>query len=205
MVYVYAPTSSGQAAYAGMRGEMQLRSRLQHAWATAVETVDAFSGQALKASEGSADWLRFFALMGTAIAAVEGFPPVHGTPRDASALRRELARHAVEIGAVARLQAYGRMLRALPGDVRNGRASYFHIYWEPIGNDAAQLRWNEYAEEELDEAIRTYEDVESGIRRFPGAQTVLVRVGSVDALRRAYPNYFADTELFLTELEKAIG
>ena len=30
-----------------------------------------------------------------------------------------------------------------------------------------------------------------------GAQTVLVRVDSVDTLRRAYPNYFADTALFL--------
>ena len=34
---------------------------------------------------------------------------------------------------------------------------------------------------------------------------MLVRVDSVDTLRRAYPSYFADTALFLAELKNAIG
>ena len=33
---------------------------------------------------------------------------------------------------------------------------------------------------------------------------MLVQVGSVEALRRAYPNYFADTSVFVAELKKAI-
>ncbi len=61
--------------------------------------------------------------------------------------------------------------------------------------DSARLRWNECAQEERAEAIRAYEEVESTIARFPGAETVLVAVDSVDALRRAYPNYFADTRM----------
>ena len=207
LVYAYAPEGSSDATgnHAGLLIEMQLRSRLQHAWATAVETVDAFSGQALKSSEGSAAWLRFFALMGSVIATAEGLPPVPGTPDDGPALRQELKQCAAQLDAASHLQAYSRMLNALPGAVRNGRARYFHIYLEVLGGEAAQLRWNEYAEEELDEAIRAYEDVERAIHRFSGAQTVLVRVDSVDTLRRAYPNYFADTALFLAELENAIG
>ena len=207
LIYAHAPPAGSMErdrGHAGMLTELQLRSRLQHAWATAVETVDAFSGQALKSSEGSASWLRFFALMGTAIATVEGLPPVPGTPSDGPALRRELKQCAERLGAVAHLQAYSRMLNALPGEVRNGRARYFHIYLEVLGSEAAQLRWNEYGEDELDEAIRAYEEVESAIHRFSGAQTVLVRVDSVDTLRRAYPNYFADTALFLAELKNAI-
>ena len=47
------------------RIEMQFRSRRQHAWATAVETVDAFRGQSLKAGKGEYHWKRFFALMGS--------------------------------------------------------------------------------------------------------------------------------------------
>ena len=46
-----------------LRIEVQIRSQLQHVWATAVETVSAFTGQALKASHGGDDWRRFFALM----------------------------------------------------------------------------------------------------------------------------------------------
>lgn len=40
--------------------EIQVRSRLQHSWATAVETVGTFLQQSLKASEGPARWLDFF-------------------------------------------------------------------------------------------------------------------------------------------------
>lgn len=160
--------------------------------------------QALKSSEGSGRWLRFFALMGTVLAEQEGLPPVPATPTSASVLRKELTQTATELDAPARLDAYSRMLGILEGHVRNGRARYFHIYLE-ILPDSARLRWNEYAPEERAEAIRAYEEVESAIARFPGAETVLVAVDSVDALRRAYPNYFADTRMFAAELEKAIG
>jgi hypothetical protein len=40
--------------------EIQLRSRLQHAWATTVETVDTFTRQAIKTGGGKAEWRRFF-------------------------------------------------------------------------------------------------------------------------------------------------
>ena len=73
------------------------------------------------------------------------------------------------------------------------------------GDGSAYVRTNEYSRDEREEAIRAYEEVERAIRHFPGAETVLVRIGSVDALRRAYPNYFADTSAFVAELGKVIG
>ena len=65
-------------AYDGLRVELQLRSRHQHTWATAVETMGTFLGQALKSSEGEAEWLDFFSLAGAAFAHLEGTPPVPG-------------------------------------------------------------------------------------------------------------------------------
>lgn len=47
--------------------EVQLRSLTQHAWATAVETVGAIVGQALKSSEGEMAWLRYFQLASLAL------------------------------------------------------------------------------------------------------------------------------------------
>ena len=43
--------------------EIQIRTRRQHLWATAVETVGTFTREALKSGAGEEDWLRFFALM----------------------------------------------------------------------------------------------------------------------------------------------
>src|SRR5690606_39699271 len=42
--------------------EIQIRTRLQHAWATAVETVDVMKGTDLKSGGGTPDWREFFAL-----------------------------------------------------------------------------------------------------------------------------------------------
>jgi ppGpp synthetase/RelA/SpoT-type nucleotidyltranferase len=40
--------------------EMQVRTQLQHAWATAVEAVGLYRSEDLKAGFGNSSWLRFF-------------------------------------------------------------------------------------------------------------------------------------------------
>lgn len=41
--------------------KIQVRTRIQHYWATAVEIVDLFTGQALKSHQGDPEWKDFFA------------------------------------------------------------------------------------------------------------------------------------------------
>ena len=195
-----------EEVFGGMRIEIQLRSRLQHVWATAVETAAIFSGEALKSSVGDSRWLRLFALMASEMAFTEEQPLVPGTPPTRRAVREELAEVSQAADAVARLERYRETLRVLEGHVRNGRAEYFHIIVDPMSDDdVARVRWNEYAEDEREEAIRAFEEVEAAIEHFPGADTVLVRVASIETLRDAYPSYFADTTVFVDRLKGAIG
>lgn len=194
-----------EEVFEGMRIEIQLRSRLQHVWATAVETAAIFSGEALKSSVGDDRWLRLFALMASEMAFIEEQPLVPGTPPKRRSVREELAEVSQAAGAVARLEGYRETLRVLEGHVRNGRAEYFHIMVDPMSDDIARVRWNEYAEDEREEAIRAFEEVEAAIEHFPGADTVLVRVASIETLRDAYPSYFADTRVFVDRLKGAIG
>ena len=201
----FQPECRDEEVFEGMRIEIQLRSRLQHAWATAVETAAIFSGEALKSSVGDDRWLRLFALMASEMAFTEELPLVPGTPPARRALRAELAEVSQAADAVARLERYRETLRVLEGHVRNGRAEYFHIIVDPLSDDVSRVRWNEYAEDEREEAIRAFEDVEAAIEHFPGADTVLVRVASIETLRDAYPSYFADTRVFVDRLKRAIG
>ena len=83
-----------------------------------------------------------------------------------------------------------------------GRTLVFAKRW-PSGT--ARAHWNEYANDEHKEAVSTLVEVEAAIEQFPGAETVLVRVASVEALRSAYPSHFADTTAFVAELEDAIA
>ncbi len=68
LVYKFRSKSAQHSCYNGQRIEIQLRSRLQHYWATAVETYSTFTGEALKSNIGSEDWMHFFALVSSAIA-----------------------------------------------------------------------------------------------------------------------------------------
>jgi hypothetical protein len=78
----YHSDSLENAVYNGLQIEIQLRSRLQHYWATAVETVDFFTGQILKSNIGQLPWKRFFALASNEFARLEGKPLVPWVPTD---------------------------------------------------------------------------------------------------------------------------
>lgn len=58
LVYKYGSDKS--ADYRDMRIEIQIRTMLQHAWATAVETVGTFINMPLKSSLGDEGWLNFW-------------------------------------------------------------------------------------------------------------------------------------------------
>src|SRR5262249_30643048 len=112
---IYKYHSDRRQDYNSLKIEMQLRSQLQHAWATAVETVGAFVKQALKSSVGEQEWLRFFSLMGGALAFREGTAPVPGVPNVYPELVSEIRDHAKSLEVRNRLQAFGAALRHYEG------------------------------------------------------------------------------------------
>jgi hypothetical protein len=200
----YRYHSDRKKTYNGLKIEMQFRSPLQHAWATAVETVGTFIKQALKSSQGEKEWLRFFALMGTAIALRERTPPVPDTPASKTALVRELRRYSRELDVDTRLRTYGAALQTLeqPSARRVRMAHYFLLELDPVRK---YVRVTGYPAQDLQSASEDYLAAERSIRDHPGADAVLVSVESLTSLRRAYPNYFLDTRVFLEALKEAVS
>jgi ppGpp synthetase/RelA/SpoT-type nucleotidyltranferase len=62
LIYQYKALERQNKAYDKLRIEIQIRTNLQHIWATAVEAVGIFTREALKSNVGNKDWLRLFAL-----------------------------------------------------------------------------------------------------------------------------------------------
>ncbi|MET0334336.1 MAG: hypothetical protein ABW190_08685, partial [Rhizobacter sp.] len=58
-----------------------------------------------------------------------------------------------------------------------------------------------FARDQLERANASYAEVEKSAAES-GAQVVLVSAGSIESLRRAYPNYFLDTHEFLKYLSR---
>ena len=198
---IYHYYSDRNPTYNNLKIEMQLRSPLQHAWATAVETVGTFIQQALKSSKGEQEWLRFFSLMGTAIALRERTPLVPDTPTNEAALVRELREHTHQLDVEARLDAYGLALRA----VQQPSAQDAHYFLLELDPAARRVTVRGYRAKELEQASEDYLALERAIARQPGTDAVLVSVESLASLRRAYPNYFLDTRVFLEAVRRAIG
>ncbi len=197
---VYRYYSDRSSTYNGLQIEIQMRSQLQHAWATAVETVGTFLQQSLKASRGSDDWLRFFALMGSGIARLENAPLVPGTPSDPAALIHEVEAYLKRLDVFGRLNAYSSTVRILEQPEVKG-SHYFLLELRP---SEGTVTVEPYTRHQLTEATARYLEVERHLTG-PGAEAVLVSVESLSLLRRAYPNYFLDTGVFLNTVREVTG
>ena len=199
---VYRYTSDKNPDFNGLKVEIQLRTRLQHAWATAVETVSTFTDAQLKSGIGSNQWLRFFELMGAAIARRERQPLVPDTPENEGALRRELREYVNDLDIIEHLASYRALLNYSNKKPFDG-VKYFLL---ELDAKKAHVRITRYSKQEAQAASKQYLESERPLlcQEFDGANdAVLVSVDSMKALRQAYPNYFADTRIFLRELQRA--
>ena len=192
LVYKYQSNDFLRRVYNDLKIEVQLRSRFQHAWATAVEVVGTLVNQVLKSDEGDDEWLRFFALMGAVIAIREKAPRVPRTPDDLGELIRELDDYEHRLGVIRRLRDYREGIKATE-DAAYG-ATFFIM--------ASNFKTNEltvqgYTRQQLGLALNDLKEFEETNRSSVNYDVVLVSVASLAELRRAYPNYYADTNLFL--------
>ena len=196
LVFKYRSDSKRGSIYNGLRIELQLRSRLQHIWATAVETVSTFTDQALKSDIGKDSWKRFFALMGTAIARQEGTPDVSGTPYADVELREELVSLCKELKVEDMLLGWSEALKITEPDEE--AREYLMVL------DASQkyIHVRAFDKNKTLEASDQYLEVEKKTRDNPSVQVVLVSIDSLSALRTAYPNYYLDTTAFLDMVRK---
>jgi hypothetical protein len=185
--------------YNGLKIEIQIRSFIQHAWATAVETVGLFTQQALKSSQGEQDWLRYFALMGAAFAKREKTNPVPNTSIDDASLKSELREYFQKLDVENHLHAYGAALQELE-NLKTGD-HYFLLALDP---STKKLAITGYPKTDLKKATEDYMSMETFIRGT-NKDAVLVSVDSISALRKAYPNYFLDTNVFITLAKEAIA
>lgn len=196
LIYKYQNPLASE--YEGLCLELQIRTRLQHAWATAVETIGSFLNQALKSNEGPEDWLNFFKVVGSAFAVMEKCPVAEQfsaeEPEEIFRQCVELERH---LDVRRKLSAFAVAANAITSSNAGGN---FHL----IVLDAVErtVTISSFGKKRLDEANAAYAASEKVAFEHPDMQTVLVTTGSIDSLRKAYPNYFLDTKQFLVALSK---
>ncbi len=200
---VYRYRSDRTETYNGLHIELQLRTRRQHAWATAVETVGTFLGQSLKSSEGRADWLRFFELVGSGFALAEGAPAGPNVPESTTSLVAEIREAAQRLQIKQKLEAFSRVL-VVTEVHREKMRGHDYLLLLVLRPEHESLEVRTYGSSGLPAATADYLMEEKRLAGTAG-DTVLVASDSLDSLRQAFPNYFFDTRTFLEELDHLLA
>ena len=194
LVYEYVNSKNLEAN--GLKIELQIRTKLQHTWATAVETMGTFLNHSLKSSEGPVDWLEYFALVSAGFSILEKSP----VPKQFSLMtEREIFQKIVDdslsLDVSSKLRAF-----SVAGEhiAQTGINSKYNLITLNLEKRIVNVK--SYSARQLEQANIDYTNIEKEINKGAKIQAVLVSTGSIESLRKTYPSYFLDSHEFLNKL-----
>ncbi|AOY64022.2 RelA/SpoT domain-containing protein [Xanthomonas citri pv. glycines] len=194
---VYRYENSKVPGYNGLHVELQFRTQVQHAWATAVETVDTFFNQAIKAGRADRRWGEFFQLASAAFASIEQ-TPVHDQLRSEteSSIRERLFRAEADLNVLMRLKGIIVAADKIHGMGKSPTGYHLIV----LDTSRRVLNIKSFSNDQLEAATEAYSLEEYRAAQGQSIDPVLVAGGSVEQLRQTYPNYFLDATIFLNYL-----
>lgn len=193
---------SDDPIYDNLKFELQIRTKLQHTWATALETVDIHTKGTLKSGYGSEDWKNFFKLVSALFSYKEGTKLLeeyrHLSVAD---VMKQYYIHNKEKQTLALIKAFKKTV-----EHGNKVSSKYNLssYLLEINLDTRTLNVKAFLDNELDKASTLYYEKEKEISKRNDIAVVLVSADSYKELQKAYPSYFMDIEDFTSNLDKVI-
>lgn len=190
---VYRYLSPSNEDWDRMIVEIQLRTKLQHCWAMAVETAGLVTNTALKSGQGSDEWQEFFQIVSCLFSTKEK-TPLMAPLRELStaSLINRLQKTNTKHNFFDRLLA----LKLVATNYKH-KGDIFLLFID-FNNKRLQVR--SFNKDEKERANELYNKLESLINDKQNA-AVLVSVSSIKELKEAYPSYFLDMEEFNKQLK----
>ncbi|MBK5263817.1 MAG: RelA/SpoT domain-containing protein [Alphaproteobacteria bacterium] len=188
-VYEYKSKVIGGAPWNGLALEIQYRTQVQHAWATAVEVASLVTHNNPKFDQGSPEVIEFFKLASEVLA--RAFEDSHGSYSNLSSteLLHRLAQ-ADEETHILRLFDQIRIIHRQPEVQRKNTI----LVLTPDRNQEGQIHLEIFTFNNIFDATDYYRELES--KATGNEDIVLVKSDSMDSIQVAYRNYFGDTAEF---------
>ncbi len=170
--------------------EIQIRTKLHHAWATAVEIMGAFLNQPLKQSLGPDEILELFKKISKAFMFYE-------EGKKDNNLLSELKKELKKTDLLDKLKAFRTATKIIDEDNQKKTGKYFLI---TLNLEKKTISIKRYVEIDLEKANNDYIELEQKFND-KNIDVVLVSVDDIKKLREMYPNYFLDADEFIKYLE----
>lgn len=205
--------------------ELQIRTKLQHNWATTLEVVELFTGQALKSNKAEEKWQTFFKNVSAQFSVMEKAPLFSTLSKQKKLeaygeqlLANDEGKHeriktcidvkdqARKLDIVSVLEAYAHSLKVTDDWLKEKSSVNGYVLLE-INKDksgAGTIKGSFYLEEDIELAEKEYTKIESLAADTEGTVVALVSTTAVGGIREAYPNYFADSADFLEHIKLII-
>ena len=184
--------------------ELQLRSSLQHCWATGVEVFGTLEKTSFKTGHGSEQWKEFFTLLSSRFAIKENSPVLAAHEiYSLNQLESKLIAMIRQLNIIEQLNAYTSTYSNTWRQNRaKGRSGKYALL--TLNTDLATTDVDIFAESKLSEALEKYAATEKKYHSSDVINIVLVNLDNVENLERAYPNYFMDTKILSNCLSRIV-
>lgn len=195
-VYKYNVGSDGGVKWNGLRLEIQYRTLIQHAWATAVEISDIVNSTRLKFSDANSNIARIFLLSSEILARAHEGMSGHCPEINDYDLIAEYETLEAELHAISRL----RNLTSSDFQQFARTSKLFILINYTSGPNEGKFGAEGFSDNAS--AAARYTMLEAELADV--ADVVLVGASQQDAIKLAYTNYFSDASSFIRALDTAL-
>ena len=197
--FVYEYNSKNEK-YNRLLLELQIRTKLQHIWATAVETAGLITQTSLKSSLGSDEFLTFFKYISSLFAIKENLPVLNEHKElSENQLMKVTCEYINNIKIIDLFK--GITISAKKIETVSSKVGEYHIINIDLIKRVVKIRT--FKKKDFEIASYEYLELEKKSNDHKNA-VVLVSSDSIKSLKKAYPSYFLDTTQFIKILEKII-
>jgi ppGpp synthetase/RelA/SpoT-type nucleotidyltranferase len=198
LVYKYHSQKKAKQDYNGLLIEIQLRTKLQHIWATSVEIVGFFTKQKIKIGQGETIWNNFFKYLSIVFEKLENKIQIENK------ILEKIYNFEKSYNLIEKLENWNFSFQKVDNLIKTKKEKNIEFIVLELDLKKLELSVKTFSKRLEEKALQYYLEIENLIFDNPNYDIVMVGINDIKNLKKAYPNYFLDSKEFIKILKKIL-